>query len=118
MLLVRVSEKIKGFWYKEGYIRTSGYEYNLDDCGNSYVHLTNDAIQQHCDNYGKFEDKNKLSYEAFQKYLDVNYNCINGVGNGSEIEKKYDLEKHILPKLRKVCIDSIKASHKCLGKWR
>lgn len=82
MLLVRLGEKLKGFWYKEGYIRTSGYEFTLQDCSNSFVHLTNDAIQQHCDNYGKYEDKNKLSYEAFQKYLDANYNNIPQNNNG------------------------------------
>ena len=112
MLLVRLNGSIKGFWYKEGYIRTSGYEFTLEDCGNSYIHLTNDAIQQHCENYGKYEDKNKLSYDSFQKYLDANYNTY------GEVEKKYDLERHIIPKIRNVCIDSIKACSKSIGKWR
>lgn len=30
-------------------------------------HLTNDAVQEKFDHYGKFEDANKLSMEAFQE---------------------------------------------------
>ena len=108
MLLVRLTDgNIKGYWYKEGYIRTSGYQFSLEDCGNSFVHLTNDAIQVHCDNYGKYEDGNKLSYDTFQKYLDVNYP-----------DKKYDLNSQIIPKLKKVSLDSIKATYARLGKWK
>lgn len=73
--------------------------------------MTNDAVQKNCDSYGKFEDKNKLSYDSFQKYLDLTYNV-----EGEE--RKYDFEKMILPKLRKVAIDAIKASYGCLGKAR
>ena len=60
---------IKGYWYNDGYIRTSCYDYHLED-QNAYVHLTNDAIQINCDKYGKYEDGNKLSFHNFQKYLD------------------------------------------------
>jgi hypothetical protein len=40
--------------YREGYLRLSGYEYsmtheNLDD---DAIHLTNNAIQKNCPNYG------------------------------------------------------------------
>jgi hypothetical protein len=37
------------------------------------IHLTNDAIQKHGDNYGKHEDGNKVSYTEFQRYLDSTY---------------------------------------------
>lgn len=37
------------------------------------MHLTNDAIQAHGDNYGKFEKGNKVTYSEFQRYLDINY---------------------------------------------
>lgn len=37
----------------------------------SYIHLTNDAVQQHSDNYGRFEEGNKLSYPELQRYLDT-----------------------------------------------
>ena len=33
-----------GFWYSEGYIRTSSKEFSLKNLGNKMVHLTNDAV--------------------------------------------------------------------------
>jgi tubulin polyglutamylase TTLL1/tubulin monoglycylase TTLL3/8 len=33
--------------------------------------LTNDAIQKYGNNYGKYEEGNKISYAEFQKYLDL-----------------------------------------------
>ena len=38
-----------------------------------YIHLTNDAIQKYSENYGKFENSNKLTFKYFQKYLNSNY---------------------------------------------
>lgn len=42
------------------------------------IHLTNDAVQKHDEDYGKFECSNKLSFNDFQKYLDQNFSdlCI------------------------------------------
>lgn len=37
------------------------------------THLTNDAIQNQGDQYGKYEKGNKLSYQQFQHYLDENH---------------------------------------------
>lgn len=37
------------------------------------MHLTNNAVQINSTNYGKFEDGNQLSFQDFQKYLDLNY---------------------------------------------
>ena len=36
---------IKGYFYNEGYFRTSSKEFNLNDLENLMVHLTNDAVQ-------------------------------------------------------------------------
>ena len=44
MLVTSINGIFRAFWYQEGYIRTSSYEFNLDDCGDPMVHLTNDAI--------------------------------------------------------------------------
>ena len=62
MLMTCVHGKFKGYWYSEGYIRTSSYEYNIKNCKDLYTHLTNDSIQQNSQDYGKFEKGNKLSY--------------------------------------------------------
>ena len=68
------------------------------------MHLTNDAIQVHCDNYGKYEDGNKLSYHNFQKYL-----------NNSRLNHNFFEE--ICPELKKIGTESIEATYHLLGKW-
>jgi hypothetical protein len=50
------------------------------------VHLTNDAIQQNAEDYGRFESGNKLSFQQFQRYLDATLP-----------EKKVNFNKEILP---------------------
>ena len=34
----------RGYFYKEGYIRTSSYKYDCSDLSDAEIHLTNDAI--------------------------------------------------------------------------
>lgn len=68
-LLTCVSGLLRGYFYEEGYLRTSSSEYSLNSLKNRFVHLTNDAIQQTASDFGKFESGNKLSFTDFQKYL-------------------------------------------------
>ena len=65
MLLTCINGIIRGYWYQEGYIRTSGSIFNLQDVSDVYVHLTNDAIQKYSEDYGRFENGNKLSFSEF-----------------------------------------------------
>ena len=88
---------MKGYWYKEGYIRTSSYEFQLNDFS-TFVHLTNDAIQNCFENYGKYEDGNKISYTQFQKYLDSKYP-----------ERNYNVFNDVLPQMKNIALDSIKS---------
>ena len=37
------------------------------------IHLTNDSVQKKSEDYGKFENGNKISFQDFQKYLDTSY---------------------------------------------
>jgi hypothetical protein len=37
----------------------------MKELSNKFVHLTNDAIQKKADDYGKFENGNKLSFVEF-----------------------------------------------------
>ena len=55
------------------YFRTSSKPFDLDKLYSKYVHLTNDAIQKDSEDYGKFENGNKMSINDFQRYLDVNH---------------------------------------------
>ena len=61
---------IRGYYYEDGYLRTSSKEYSTSKLKNRFVHLTNDAIQKHCNDYGRFENGNKLTYKEFQDYID------------------------------------------------
>lgn len=60
----------QGYYYQEGYIRTSSREFDLEELDDRFVHLTNDAIQKHDEEYGKYEFHNKLSYTDMNKYVE------------------------------------------------
>ena len=68
-LLTSVNGRQKGFFYEDAYIRTSCKEFDLENLGNKFIHLTNDAVQKFSQDYGKFENGNKLSLQDFQRYL-------------------------------------------------
>ena len=69
-LMSTINGNLQGYWYTDGYFRTSCREFTLKNVSNRSIHLTNDAVQKRLDDYGKFENGNKLSYPEFQKYLD------------------------------------------------
>ena len=72
LLVTSVNGNLKAYWYREGYLRTSSKEYSIKNLESKSVHLTNDAIQKKCDDYGKFEYGNKVSLEDFNRYLEKN----------------------------------------------
>ena len=72
-LVTSVNGVIQGYYYPEGYIRTSCREFDLESVWDRYVHLTNDAVQKYSEDYGRFEMGNKLSYADFQRYLEQRY---------------------------------------------
>ena len=53
MMITSINGYIKGYWYKDGYVRTTSSEYSLVD-NNGGIHLTNDAVQKNLPNYGKY----------------------------------------------------------------
>ena len=56
------TNKLRGYFYQEGYLRTSSKEFDLTKIDNRLIHLTNDAVQKNSADYGKYESSNKLSY--------------------------------------------------------
>lgn len=44
-LVVRFSGRTLYFWYKDGYARTSSFEFSVENKKNLMVHLTNEAVQ-------------------------------------------------------------------------
>ena len=63
-----VNGVVKGYWYRDGYVRTTSTEYQVKtNC--SKIHLTNDAVQKNLPDYGKYEKGNKLSYDELESYI-------------------------------------------------
>lgn len=43
-MLTLINNKLKGFTYDNGYLRTSSRTFVADDLSNKLIHLTNDAV--------------------------------------------------------------------------
>lgn len=56
-----VTDDFRIYVYREGYLRTSSSDYDLKD-NNAYVHLTNQCLQAHAENYGTHEKGNTLTF--------------------------------------------------------
>ena len=63
-LATSINNSVKGYFYKDGYLRTSCREFSTVKL-DRMIHLTNDAVQKNDKDYGKFENSNKLSYQDF-----------------------------------------------------
>jgi len=82
----------RGYFYQEGYIRTSSKEFSIcdDKLKNKFVHLTNDAIQKNSQDYGRFESGNKLTFKDFQDFIDKSDEV-------PEKHKQVQFERDLLP---------------------
>lgn len=96
-LVTCINGVTQGYYYKEGYLRTSCREFDLADVSDRFVHLTNDAVQKHCEDYGRFESGNKLSYSDFQRYLDTHAPGVS-------------VQRDVLPQIRQTMRDTFMAS--------
>lgn len=94
-LLTSINSNLQGYFYTEGYIRTSSKEFSIKNLDNKFIHLTNDAIQKYSEDYGKFESANKMSYSDLQNYLNANYQ-----------KQKINFEKDILTKIKDIVTDT------------
>ena len=56
-LMTSVNGRLKGYFYQDGYLRTSSKEFSLNNLSNRMIHLTNDAVQKFADDYGKFKNE-------------------------------------------------------------
>ena len=69
-LVLKTFSKADVFWYSNGYIRTSSYEYDQNAKDNLMVHLTNEAVQvKNKESFGKFEPGNKIYYPEIEEYF-------------------------------------------------
>jgi hypothetical protein len=96
-LFVSINGVRRAYFYQGGYLRTSSKEFTLDEIDDKLAHLTNDAVQNLDDDYGKFETCNKISFLDFERYLETNYL------HGSFYKKLY-------PKIKKLVRDAFLAT--------
>ena len=99
-MLTSVNGCLKGYFYDDAYIRTSCIEFDIEDVQNKYIHLTNDAVQKWSEDYGRFENGNKLSMGDFQRYLRNYFN-----------KDSIDIKKLILPQIKKLITDTFRATY-------
>ena len=97
-LFTSFNMNMQGYFYPEGYIRTSSKEFSLKS-HSKFIHLTNDAVQKYSEEYGKFEPGNKMSYLEMQTYLNQE-----GLGN------KVNFERDIVGQIRKIAKDTFEAA--------
>jgi tubulin--tyrosine ligase/tubulin polyglutamylase TTLL9 len=55
---VLVTHDMNLYFFREGYLRMTCAPYDLQNIENEYAHLTNNAIQRNCPEYGLQEDGN------------------------------------------------------------
>ena len=101
---VLVSHTGKWYFFKEGYLRTSASDFEMDskDPDNQFVHLTNNAVQKFSQGYGQYEDGNQLSFNRFQEHL-------NNEGRG------LNFREDCLPKIKEMIRLSLLATRKKLN---
>ena len=106
MAITCVNGRMKGYWYADGYVRTTSSEYNVKNTKDLFTHLTNDAVQKNGQDYGKFEKGNKVSYSEFRKYLK------------HQVKAEADFSDDILPKMKELATDTIRATYSRLDSER
>lgn len=104
ILITCVNGCVKGYWYEEGYARTTSKQYTLKNLDNKLIHLTNDAIQKKGDEYGKFEGCNKISLTELERYVEAN--------SDAKFKPAYDKMKSISTELIEAVSRKINPQHK------
>ena len=88
--------KARLYFYKMGYVRTSSFNYSLDS-SDTFIHLTNEAVQIKAAEFSKFEKGNKVSLSDIADYI-------------KSLRPDLDFFKTFLPKMKeyaKICFLSV-----------
>lgn len=106
-LMTSLNGVLVGYFYIDGYIRTASVEYSTKDTKNLFVHLTNDAVQKHSTEYGKFENGNKLSYKELQRFIETSFP-----------DKRINFFSQILPQIKSIVKDTMIAASGLIDKGK
>ena len=102
-LITWVYGSAKLYFYDEGYVRTSSFPFDLDTT-DTFVHLTNEAVQIKGNDFGKFEKGNKVSLENLNAYI-------------KSLNPEKDFYKDILPKMKVAIAANPRSTLGCVS-WR
>jgi Tubulin-tyrosine ligase family len=69
MLITWVNGNMKLYFFEDGYVRTATNNFSLENLEDQFIHLTNEAIQVHCDSFSKYEKGNKLTLSILEEYI-------------------------------------------------
>ena len=105
-LITAFGGHVQGYFYHDGYLRTSSKEYTLKNLSNRFIHLTNDAVQKKSEDYGRFESGNKLNYPEFQRYLETMY------------PGQVDFWRDIWPEIRRIVGETVRATYRSVDPWK
>ena len=100
ILITCINGSYKGYWFDEGYVRTSSSEFNIKSSKDPTIHLTNDAVQKYTAQYGKYEKANKLTYAELHKYIETTFP-----------KNKDSFYNSIIPKMKHFATEAIKATY-------
>ena len=108
---VLVTQELKVYFFKEGYLRTSSEIFSLsqDSITNQFVHLTNNAVQINSENYGKFEDGNQMSFKDISNKL-TEFQDLKNISNGGSPISIKDVIESQMQNIVKVTFMSAKDS--------
>jgi len=93
----------RAYFYNDAYLRTTSAAYTTKNF-DRMVHLNNDAVQKKGEDYGKFENANKLSLSEFQCYLTEHHSA-----------SGFSVQGQLVPQLKHLMADAICATHRKLN---
>lgn len=69
---VLFTHELKVYFFKQGYLRLSSYAYHVNPnrIDDANVHLTNNAVQKHNTDYGKYELGNQRNFKHLEKVVE------------------------------------------------
>ncbi len=105
MLVTLLNKQLRVYCYDECYIRTSSKIFDIESTS-KFVHLTNDAVQSQSNDYGKYEEGNKVSETIFSRFIDEEHQRQGKVG---------PIWAKLKKQMENRCIDVIKSSYQTLA---
>jgi hypothetical protein len=70
---VMYTHKEEAYCFREGHLKTSSLNYNINDTSDTFIHLTNYSVQKYNKEFGRYEIGNEVSFKDFQTFLDKEY---------------------------------------------